>query len=218
MFRYMKRHFILALLALFISIITQITAPISAVLEQNMIDFIVQGDMEGFRKMLWYVALIALTTGVAYYLKALTENRFKARFTEELRNDLYDGIMRKGTADFQDQDTAEYISIINNDVDTLTANFSSPIWTLAGIGFSTVLSLSIMLVYSPLLAAAAVLCSLLSFLVPTIFTKQIKKKLVEKTMYKADLSVRLKEALNGHDTISAFRVLDKIRIRFSEAN
>lgn len=218
MFRYMKRHFILALLALFISIITQITAPISAVLEQNMIDFIVQGDMEGFRKMLWYVALIALTTGVAYYLKALTENRFKARFTEELRNDLYDGIMRKGTADFQDQDTAEYISIINNDVDTLTANFSSPIWTLAGIGFSTVLSLSIMLVYSPLLAAAAVLCSLLSFLVPTIFTKQIKKKLVEKTMYEADLSVRLKEALNGHDTISAFRVLDKIRIRFSEAN
>ncbi len=120
MFRYMKRHYILALLALFISIITQITAPISAVLEQNMIDFIVQGDMEGFRKMLWYVALIALTTGVAYYLKALTENRFKARFTEELRNDLYDGIMRKGTADFQDQDTAEYISIINNDVDTLT--------------------------------------------------------------------------------------------------
>lgn len=77
MFRYMKRHFILALLALCISIITQITAPVSAVLEQNIIDSIVSGDMEGFRKMLWYVALIALATGAAYYLKALTENRFK---------------------------------------------------------------------------------------------------------------------------------------------
>lgn len=50
MFRYMKRHSILALLALCISIITQITTPVSAVLEQNMIDSIVQGDMESFQK------------------------------------------------------------------------------------------------------------------------------------------------------------------------
>lgn len=218
MLRYIKRHSILALLALCISIITQITTPVSAVLEQNMIDSIVSGDMESFRKMLWYVALIALATGAAYYLKALTENKFKARFTEDLRNDLYDGIMRKGTACFQAQDTAEYISIINNDVNTLTTNFSSPIWTLAGAGFSTVFSLIVMLLYSPLLAAVAVLCSFLSFLVPMIFTKQIKKKLVEKTVYEADLSVRLKEALNGHDVIAAFDVFPQIRIRFSEAN
>lgn len=218
MLRYMKRHSILALLALCISIITQITTPVSAVLEQNMIDSIVSGDMEGFREMLWYVALIALATGVAYYLNALTENKFKARFTEDLRNDLYDGIMRQNPACFQAQDTAEYISVINNDVNTLVTNFSSPIWTLAGVGFSTVFSLIVMLLYSPLLAAVAVLCSFLSFLVPMIFTKQIKKKLVEKTVYEADLSVRLKEALNGHDVISAFGVFHQIRIRFSEAN
>lgn len=133
MFRYIKRHYVLALLALCISIIVQITAPLSAVLEQNMIDSIVLGDMEGFRKMLWYVALIVLTAGLAYYLQALTENRFKARFTEDLRNDLYDGIMRKGTADFQEQDTAEYPSMINNDVDTPITNFSSPIWALTGV-------------------------------------------------------------------------------------
>lgn len=218
MFRYMKKHSILALLALCISIITQITTPVSAVLEQNMIDSIVQGDMESFQKMLWYVALIALGTGVAYYLRALTENKFKARFTEDLRNDLYDGIMRKRPACFQERDTAEYISMINNDVETLTTNFSSPIWTLAGVGFSTVFSLIVMLLYSPLLTGVAVSCSVLSFLVPMIFTKQVKKKLVEKTVYEADLSVRLKEALNGHDVISAFGVFSQIRIRFAEAN
>ena len=145
MLRYMKRHSILAFLALCISIIIQITAPVSAVLEQNMIDSIVQNDMEAFREMLGYVALIALVTGVAYYLKALTENKFKARFTEDLRNDLYDGIMGQKPACFQAQDTAEYISIINNDVDTLMTNFSSPIWTLAGAGFSIVFSLIVML-------------------------------------------------------------------------
>lgn len=218
MFRYMKKHSILALSALCISIITQITTPVSAVLEQNMIDSIVSGDMEGFRKMLWYVALIALGTGAAYYLKALTENKFKARFTEDLRNDLYDGIMRQKPARFQAQDTAEYISVINNDVNTLTTNFSSPIWTLVGVGFLTFFSLIIMVLYSPMLAAVAVLCSFLTFLVPMIFTRQIKKKLVEKTVYEAGLSVQLKEALNGHDVISAFGVFPQIRIRFSEAN
>lgn len=30
----------------------------------------------------------------------MTKNKFKNRFMEDLRNDLYDGIMRKGTGDF----------------------------------------------------------------------------------------------------------------------
>lgn len=163
-------------------------------------------------------SLIVLAAGLAYYLQALTENKFKARFTEDLRNALYSGIMRKGAADFQARDTAEYLSIISNDVDTLTTNFSSPIWALAGAGISVIFSLAVMMVYSPLLAGVAVLCSLLSFIAPKLLTEHIKKRLVEKTKCEASLSVQLKEALNGHDVVSAFGILPRIYVRFSEAN
>lgn len=218
MFRYIKRHYVLALLALCVSIIVQITAPMSAIMEQNMIDFIVQGDMEGFLQMLWYVALFVTASGFAYYLKALTENRFRAAFTEDLRNDLYDGMMRKGRASFDEQDTAEYISVINNDVDTISNNFTTPLWALVGTAISTMVTLIIMLIYSPILAGVAVICSLASLLIPMIITKPLKKRLVEKTVYEADLSVQLKEALNGHEVISAFGIFSQIRNRFVKSN
>ena len=136
----------------------------------------------------------------------------------DMRNDLFDGIMGKGTADFQEQDTAEYISMINNDAATVAGNFSDPALSLVSIGIRVALSLAVMMAYSPLLAGIAVLCSLFSFLVPKIITKYIKKSLVEKAVCESALAVRLKEALNGHDVISAYGVLPGIRARFTEAN
>jgi len=218
MFRYIKRQYALVLAALGISMITSMIGPVSAVLEKDMIDSIIQGNMEEFLSVLRYVALMVLAAGAVHFAGALTESKFKNRLMIDMRNDLYDGIMGKGIADFQEQDTAEYISMVNNDVDTVTTNFSNPIWSLVSIGINTILSLAVMMAYSPLLAGTAVLCSLFSFLLPKVITKQIQKSLVEKAMCESALSVQLKEALNGHDVVSAYGVLPRIRVRFREAN
>lgn len=218
MFRYIKRQYPLVLAALGISIVSSIIGPVSALLEKNIIDAIVQGNMKDFQAALWYTALVVLAAGGIYYAKALTESRFKNRFMMDMRNDLYDGIMRKGIAAFQEQDTADYISMINNDADTVTTNFSNPVWQLISIGITAVLSLAVMLMYSPFLAGTAVLCSLFSFLVPKIITKYIRKSLTEKAICESALAVQLKESLNGHDVVSAYGILPRIRVRFLEAN
>lgn len=218
MLRYIKKHAVLAFLSVLVSIIAQITMPISAVLEQKMIDFIVQRNMDGFAKMLWYAAMVVLATGIAYFLEALTANKFRASMTEELRNDLYDSVMGKSPTSFNERDTAEYISIINNDVNTVSNNFSTPLFKLAGVGFSTGVSLAVMACYSLPLAVLAVLFSLLSFYIPAVLTKHLQKKFVEQTMAQSALSVQLKETLNGHEVISGFGVFEKIRERFSNAN
>lgn len=213
----MKKHYVLALMALLIGMAAQVASPVSAVMEQKLIDFIVQGDMDGFVQTLWYVALIVVVSTLLYYLRARIESKFRTVFTEDLQNDLYDGIMRKSRADFDEMDTAEYISIVDNDVNTISNNFSSPIWTLASAGFSSLVTLVIMVLYSPLLAVIAVGCSMLSFFVPTLITKPLKKRLVEKAANEAALAVQLKEALNGHEVIAALDVFAQIRVRFVAA-
>ncbi len=218
MFRYIKRQCTLVLAALGISIIRSIIGPVSALLEKNLIDAIIQGNIKEFQSLLWYVALAVLAAGIIYYTGSLTENRFKNRFLMDIRNDLYDGIMGKGIAAFQEQDTAEYISMINNDADTVTTNFSNPVWRLVSVGITVVFSLAAMAVYSPLLAGIVVLCSLFSFLVPRIIIKHLKKSLAQKALYESALAVQLKETLNGHDVITSFGVLPGIRLRFRETN
>lgn len=67
MFRYIKRQYVLVLTALGISMVKSIIGPVSAVLEKNMIDSIIQGNMEEFRSVLLFVALMILAAGAAYY-------------------------------------------------------------------------------------------------------------------------------------------------------
>lgn len=218
MFRYFKKHFALAVLTALTSVAAQLAMPVSAVLEQNMVDFIIQGDMAGFRQILWYVALVVLGAALCYYLRVLTASKFRACMEKELRRDLYDSIMSQSAADFHRRDTAEYISMINKDVGMLGNNFSSPVFALVGVGFAAAASLAVMVANSPLLAMVAVVCSALSFLAPMALTNQIKKRIVESTERSAEMSLQLKEALNGHGVVSAFGLLPKIRKRFGEAN
>ena len=217
-FRFMKRNYKLTLLALLLCIIVQVVSPIAAILEQQLVDYIIDGDIDNFLKVLWYVAALVIITAIAHYLYALAVNKFKARSVEKLRNDLYGSIMQRNISDFNAHDTGEYISMIGNDVNTVTQNFTAPIWLLIGAAVSAVAALIIMIVYNPLLAAVAVLCSAASFCVPIFITKQLKKLLIEKSIQEATLSVKLKEALNGHETISAFNVFPFFRERFSTAN
>lgn len=217
-FRYMKQNYKLALLALLLCIIVQIVSPIAAILEQQLIDYIIAGNTDSFLRILWYVAALVVVTAGAHYLYALAVNKYKAEYVEQLRNDLYRSIMRRDISRFNEQDTAEYISIIENDVSTVAQNFTSPIWMLIGAGVSAMAALVIMIAYSPALAVVAVVCSGASFYVPIIITKHLKKLLVEKSIQEAALSVQLKEALNGHDVISAFCVLPSVSERFTNAN
>lgn len=217
-FRYMKRNYKLAILALLLCIIVQIVSPIAAILEQKLVDYIIAGDTDSFLRILWCVAALVVITAGAHYLYALAVNKYKSEFVEDLRNDLYGSIMRRDISHFTEQDTAEYISVIENDVSTVAQNFTSPIWMLLGAGVSAMAALLIMIFYSPVLAAVAVICSIASFYVPIIITKHLKKLLVEKSIQEAALSVQLKESLNGHDVISAFGVLPSVSERFTNAN
>lgn len=72
MLRYIKRQYLLVLTALGISIVSSIIGPVSALLEKNIIDAIVQGNMKDFQAALWYTALVVLAAGGIYYANALT--------------------------------------------------------------------------------------------------------------------------------------------------
>lgn len=216
--RYVKKYYGLVTAAAVLAVITQVLMPVSAVLEQKLIDYVIGGDMEGFFRVIWYVAAVAVMYAAAHFLKAVVTNRYKVELTGDMRNDLFDSIMTKRHAFFAKRDTAEYISLISNDAETVAENYSSPIWSLVGAGFAAVVSLAVMINYSVLLALIAVICSALSFFMPILITKHLKVKLVEKSMCQADMTRQLKEALGGHEVISAFGVFGTMKRKFEDSN
>lgn len=218
MFRYFKRHILLVTAALMLGILTQLLTPISAILEQRMIDLIISGDMVGFSDSLWIAGAVVIGVAFCYFFNGMAEKCFSAKFGENLRSDLYDGIMRRSTTRFEECDTAVYMSYVNSNADSLINNLSTPVFYLIGYGASALAVLGIMFYYSPLLAAASLGCGVLSMVLPLRFNKKLGKLIMNKVEKGAAMSVQLKEALNGHEVISSFGVLSKLRNRFIKAN
>ncbi len=218
MLHYMKRHFKLVTLVLILSIFSKVLIPISAVLEQKLFDYVIQGDFSSFLNILWPVLAVVLLSVSTYFLNAIALNKLKKRCTEDLRNDLFVSIMHRDITRFYEKDTAEYSSYILNDVNTVIQNSTSPIFSLVGAGFSAVVSVIVMVIYSPVLALVAVICSFLSFWGPILITKNLKEQLIKKSISNAEMSIDLKESLNGYAVVSAYGVFSTVHNKFKSSN
>lgn len=218
MLRYYKKHIGLVIAALIFGIATQLLTPISAIMEQRLIDLVISGDMHGFRGALWAAGGVVLSVVICYFFSGVTRKCFEAKFTQALRNDLYDGIMGRSVVRFEERDTAEYMSYVTGNAASLAGNLTTPVFHLVSYGISALAVLGIMFYYSPLLAGTSVLCGLFSMGLPLRFNKKLQELLMARVEKSAAMNVQLKEALNGHGVISAFGVLSQIRGRFLKAN
>ncbi len=218
MLRYFKKHILLVLSALLLGILTQLLTPVSAIMEKRMIDLIVSGNIPGFLNLLWIAGAVVLGMASCYFLSGITQKCFAARFGESLRNDLYDGIMQRGSARFEEKDTAVYMSYINSSANTLVQNLTTPVFYLISYGVSALVVLGIMFWYSPLLALLSLVCGALSMVLPLRFNKSLSRLMEDSVKVTAAMGVQLKEALSGHEVISSYGVFKNLRGRFVKAS
>ncbi len=218
MLRYFKKHLALSSAAVLLGILTQLLTPLIAVLERRMIDLVVSGDLAGFLRFLWVAGVAVLGAALGYFLDGISEKWFTAKFWESLRNDLYDGIMKRSVPRFAEYDTAEYMSHVSSTAGTVVQNLTRPVFYLISLGVSALAVLGIMLWYSPLLAALSVLCGGLSMILPLRFNRRFARLMTEDVKLNAAMSVELKEALGGHEVIASYGVFPHLRRRFIKAS
>lgn len=210
MLRYYKRNAMLAAAAILITILTRLLTPVAAVLEQQIIDTIIEGDFNAFYKKLIAAGIIVAVAALIYWVNAVAQKDFQTRFEEDLRNDLYDGMLRQSYVFFKEKDTAEILSYIKNQSSTISNNFTGPVFVLIGIGAMAIALLVIILYYSPVLALVCVSCAGLSIALPLYFNKKLNDNLMTKVQQDVELTKVLKESLNGYETIISFNILSCI--------
>ena len=79
MLRYYKRHIGWVIAALLFGVATQLLTPFSAIMEQRMIDLIISGNMEGFRRDLWMAGAVVFAVALSYFFSGVARKCFEAR-------------------------------------------------------------------------------------------------------------------------------------------
>lgn len=144
--------------------------------------------------------------------------RFRAKALEQYKHTAFSRLLEKGMAAFSQEGTAAYLSALSNDINTINTGYLFNLFLLVTQLLSFFGAFAMMLLYSPLLTAVAVGCSLLP-LVTAILTggrlEQAEKALSDKNTSYLET---LKDCLSGFSVIKSFKAEKQLLKQYSHCN
>lgn len=185
---------------------------------QQLTDAIMGGSGASMPRLgLYTLGMVAAEVAVTA-LDCLFAPRFKTKALGQYKQTAFARLMEKGMAAFYKEGTASYLSALSNDVTALSTGYLNNLFNIVSLGLSFLGAFAIMLLYSPLLTAIAVGCSLLPLL-SAVFTGG-KMEAAEKELSDANASYMetLKDCLSGFSVIKSFKAEKQLLKQYAKCN
>ncbi len=212
-----KSRFILVL-TLLLSSLSSITIVYLSVFIQKTIDYVTIGDNNQFRNTLIYTIGYSIILGLVYFAYDLCSKKFIRNVLKMLRSKVFRGIMRANHKDFTNNNTADYISALTNDMKLIEENYIMPLLQILQYTVMFVATVIRLITLSPIVTLALFISMLLLFIVPSIFGKALESKQLEISNSLSLFTCKLKDMFSGYDVIRSYNLKEKIDGEFEENN
>jgi ATP-binding cassette subfamily B protein len=166
-----------------------------------------------FSVILFFVYVVAALAG---YLQTRVMGAVGQRVLYKLRNAIFTKLQTLPIAFFNQNQTGDLISRINNDTDKLNQFFAQALMQFTRNIFLVIGVL--ILVINPRLGAAALIPALGLLIITRAITGWVRKKNALSLKTTGNLSAEVQESLNNFKVIVAFNRRDYFRERFHEEN
>lgn len=111
-----------------------------------------------------------------YFTYDILSKKFLRNILVHLRERIFKGIFRKNYLDFTSNNTADYISVLTNDIKIIEENYILPLLLALQNIVMFIVTIFILLYLSPLITLALFLSLLIIFIVPILFGKALQSK------------------------------------------
>ncbi|MFD1175408.1 ABC transporter ATP-binding protein [Paenibacillus puldeungensis] len=212
-----KNRWLIAVTVLF-SIIVSAASVLIAILLQRIIDAAIQGNMELFWQTLFFSIGYVLLLGLLSYIYAISSKALIRNWTIVIRDQVFRGVFRRNFEAFSTTNTADYLSALSNDIKLIEENYINPLLlTLQNIVIF-VFSLAIMLFISPLVTGILIVCTVLMFVVPSLFGSALQNKQNAVSEQMSVFTLKLKDLLSGYEVIKSFALGKHADRKFGQEN
>ena len=213
-----KRSKFLLVLTLLLSSLSSISIVYLSVFVQKTIDYVTMGDSNQFRNTLIYTIGYSITLGLVYFAYDICSKKFIRNVLKRLRSKVFRGIMRANHKDFTNNNTADYISALTNDMKLIEENYIMPLLEILQYTVMFIATVIRLIILSPIVTLALFISMLLLFIVPSIFAKAIESRQLEISNSLSIFTCKLKDMFSGYDVIRSFNLKEKIEDEFEENN
>ena len=215
--KYLLKHPFLLSVAVILGVITQSGLSITALYTMYLIDIITYGNLEELMAATYLGALIVLGFFSSIFIYIRIVQKYLLKTMVYFKKDVFNSIMEISISDFSKENSSKYISLMNNDIETIETNYINAILSLSKDIASFLISFLIMMLLSPLNALLSLVFATLPLIIPFILGKKLSETQMNFMSKKANFTSVIKDFFIGFEVIKTFNAEKKISEKFEIA-
>lgn len=215
--KYIIAHPWLFALTIIFGLASQGLIALQQVLVMDIVDALTQGNTQLLLSCIVYAVIFVFAIWLSLIVSIRVSAAYSYKTSGTLKKDVFESILNTKISDFNQGNSAKYISVLNNDVETVQRNFVGQIPDLIKFLATIALSVGAIVLISPLNALIVVAMSALPLLAPLLLGKKAAKACMENSTKHIEFNQSVKDYLTGFEVIKTFGVEKKVFRRFTDA-
>ncbi len=220
--RYMLQYKWLLLLALFLTIGSNLFSLIGPMLSGYAIDAIEPGFQKvEFEKVFYYIILMIgfyIVSSFLSYLLSILMIYISRKVVYRMRKDVFDNLLMLPVGYFDTHQTGDIISCISYDIDTVNTSLSSDLVQIFATIITVIGAFSMMIVISPKLVLVFLFTVPLSMFLTKKITKRTRPLFKNRSKKLGELNGFIEEMISGQKTLKAYDQEENTIHKFDDKN
>lgn len=215
---YIRKNKLLFILTILTSIIASLGYVFMAVLLQQLLDIAIDKNFQQFLRLVVFSIIYFVVLGFSLYLQSLLSKKVICKIMFQIRSDVFRGTINHNIEDFEKKNTADYISVVTNDVKMLEDNFLLPLFEVIQYTVIFISSFVLMIYFDIIVTICVVAAIAVMILVPSLLGGTLEKKQNMFSSKLADFTANLKDILSGFEIIKSYSMVKSVIQRFDKVN
>lgn len=223
MIRYCRPYLLVIVLSMGLSILAAAIAIYGPSRLGEMTDLITQGfmadiDVAAIQRIGWFLGALYGVSFLSNYAQGFMMATVTQRISKRLRKNISEKINRLPLKYFDGTTVGDVLSRVTNDVDMISQTFNHSVVSLVSASVMFVGTLIMMVYYQWVMAAAAVLSTLVGFVLMAVIMKKSQKYFAQQQEELGTLNGQIEEVYSGHAIVRVYNAGDVAQGEFDQVN
>lgn len=174
------------------------------------------GDISRITTLVYIGALYVLVILIDNYMNQYCNRRLRQKCMKEMRDELFGKIMSLDQNTFNENNSAHYLSIITNDVQTSITEYIYNIPSIISKVILMITADAVLFYYNPILAVVDICVGMFAILVPQLTGKSLQEKQKKYSISQENMMNTAKDFFQGFSVLKSFNAEYKARQLYDE--
>ena len=177
----------------------------------RVFDAVGKASMDSIIKLMPIGALVLAFYFFAQYFQKYSRRKFLKKIDTQVRTEVFSGIISKNYSDFGEKNTAEYISVMNNELEKIEDDYLSKVPYMLETMILSIIAATSLFLYSTEMAIVIIVSALIPIVVPALLGNRISEATDSFMDGMAQYNVKIKDIFGGYEVIKSFNAEKVIR-------